>query len=291
MMTSTEEEELWFEAEGDEVADTNDDETDRDDEGDFLALGGESFDVLADDSLAKEYFAALSATSNQSYQKTIRFSYSVKFSDEVENNSYKESVDNGVVTEDSLVFLGNNNNNNNNNNSSSSNNDIASSTQSITKENSPPAMNSKESYSTDSESEEDDEDEEEEDDELDKDKEQEKQIVKSLLFGALGFGIFTLATIGAKKLISVFSKSSNENPPSPTDHLDLVQGATSSGTPTTTTVTPTGLDQGVNELTSQAAQQLATDGVANASMTASQGNMSSLAGGFYAPPPGMQGAQ
>jgi hypothetical protein len=163
----------------------------------------------------------LSATSNTIYKKTIRFADSVKFADGVEKNGDKESVEDGVANEDSLDFLGNNNN---------SNNHIAGSTQSITKDYSPTAMNSTESYSTDSESEEDDV-VEEEDDESDKDKEQEKQNVKSLLFGVLGFGIFTVATISAKKLISVFSKSSNEN--SPPDHRNIsdTQHGPGSGSP------------------------------------------------------------
>ena len=42
---------------------------------------------------------------------------------------------------------------------------------------------------------------------------------------------------------------------------------------------------------SQGAEQFATDAATNASMAAAQGNVSSVAGGFYAPPPGMQGAQ
>jgi hypothetical protein len=131
------------------------------------------------------------------------------------------------------------------------------------------------------------EEEAEEEDEFDEDKEQQKQIVKSLLYAGLGFGLFTLAGMGVKKLVSVFGKSNDNSnsAPSPTDAVDVAQQAVSSGSATPPPPTTGG------DLVAQGTQQLTTDGVANASMTASQGNMSSTAGGLYAPPPGMEGAQ
>jgi hypothetical protein len=251
----------------------------------FMGDDDDDDDDENDDSLAQEYFAALSSTANHnnnssSNRKTIRFADNVRFVDEEyhdEDDNDDISLDIGASMKDSLNLFGT---------SSRSNRLTEAGVVGGTASTAAAAamMTSKDGNSTDSES--DMSEEEDEDNEVvDTEKEQEKQIVKTLLYAGFGFGLMTLAGMGAKKIMSAFSKSSDSNTPSPTDAVDAAQQAAMNGQ-----MTP-GLDPGMNDLALQGVQQLTTDTAANASMTASQGNMSSMAGGFYAPPPGMQGAQ
>jgi hypothetical protein len=314
--TTMEEEELFedgFEGEEEEYQDADEEEEEEDESNldhMFLVLqneddyyvrgGGDGFNLMGDsdddddddnNSLVQEYFAALSSTSNRnnnnnnsaSHRKTIRFAENVRFIDEEYHDDDKDddmSLDIGASMKDSLNLFGT---------SSDRSNRLTGGGGVIGGTASEAAaaamMTNKDGNSTDSES---DMSEEEDEDGavVDKEKEQEKQIVKTLLYAGFGFGLVTLAGMGAKKIMSVFSKSSDQSTPSPTDAVDAAQQAAMNGQ-----MTPPPLDQGMNELALQGAQQLTTDAAANASMTASQGNMSSMAGGFYAPPPGMQGAQ
>jgi hypothetical protein len=294
---------------------------DNDDEDDYLVRDGSAtFNLMTmendddhdddnnseneDDSLmSKKYFAAMSSSPTSKTNKTIRFADSVVFAreynDQNDDNDHDDdvSLEDDCTTnamEDSLDLFDTNHQHHHlpyHHHPFSRSPPPRTSTRSIGSHSAVGAgavmmmmdQKTENSYShtTDSES----EMSEEEDDDgnvvIDKEREQEKEIVKTLLYAGFGFGLMTLAGMGAKKVTSWFSKSSDNNNISnadalnPTDAIDIVQQQQQAFTPP---------DFGLQD----EVQQLTMDSIANASMTSSQGS-SVTAGGFYAPAP--QGAQ
>ena len=279
--------------------DTDDTATD-DDSGFFDCVGAFSFDGDGEDcsflgdndsgqDLANSYFAALSKSqemlnNNESQQlaavaseeaaeeimknKTIRFADDVKFANENSNATYYNFFHTNTKEESSME--------------SSISSDKDGTDSSLEK------VDSLSCASTvDSDSNENDDDEDDSCTSVDPEKEQERQIVRSLAFAGVGAGFMAALGWGIGRLMNRTSSVDASDANIGGSGAEQLVGGTeatggvSNAASTTTTSTTTAQQAS----SSSAALQM------NASMTASQGNMSTLGNGFYVPPSGMEGAQ
>ena len=123
---------------------------------------------------------------------------------------------------------------------------------------------------------------EDDDDDIDSVKEEERKIMRSMMFAGFGAGFFAFVGWGVGKLMN--RTRSNDVAPE-----DFVQGAEQ--------VAQSAGAQGAGDVGLHTASEIAVQGADagqnafNASMTASQGNMSSFAGVPIAPNPAMAGPQ
>jgi hypothetical protein len=253
----------------------------QDQDDNYAHGGGESFNLIGEsdndddddnetDSLAQEVSfatASFTTTANNndededdiSHEKTIRFSETVQFIDE-------ESSDNDDNDDDD------DDEDNNNRRHRLAAVGVVGGTAAAA---SAAIMTNKGSTSTTSESDVSQElHENGEEEEVDKkEKEQEHQMVKTLLFAGFGFGAIALTGMGAKKIMSVFGKSSTP----------AQQAAAMNGQPQN--------DLTFQQQGEQPSQIMTANSSFNDSMTSSEENESSRKGGFYAPRSAMKGAQ
>ena len=124
-----------------------------------------------------------------------------------------------------------------------------------------------------------------EDDEADAVKEEERKIVRSMMYAGFGAGFFALMGWGFGKIMN--RAKSNDVAPE-----DFVQGADQVAQNGAQAAASQGGDAGIHTASELAVQGAdATQNAFNASMTASQGNMSSFAGAPIMPNPTMAGPQ
>jgi hypothetical protein len=124
-----------------------------------------------------------------------------------------------------------------------------------------------------------------EDEKSEEEEDKEKKIIRSMMFAGFGMGLISLLGFGMQKIWSRFSKNNDlEGGADPTQVADKATngatGASEGGVH--------GLDAGMQ--VTDVATQSGSD-ACNASMNASQANMSSFVGAPITPNPGMTGPQ